>query len=108
MSRIKVILIYTLILGISTQVYSQGDDKSVGHLRIQGSDQAHWKQIDDFSVLLDWGFYPEPIDLRFRIGNLPEESKTEFFDLSLESFGFRAGLRSKRRLSAGRFYSSGQ
>ncbi|TGM86762.1 helix-turn-helix domain-containing protein [Leptospira licerasiae] len=78
MSRIKVILIYTLILGISTQVYSQGDDKSVGHLRIQGSDQAHWKQIDDFSVLLDWGFYPEPIDLRFRIGNLPEESKTEF------------------------------
>ncbi|MFB5650620.1 helix-turn-helix domain-containing protein [Leptospira wolffii] len=50
----------------------------VGHLRILGSESAHWRQIDDYSVLLDWGFYPEPIDLKLRIGNLPEESKTEF------------------------------
>ncbi|MGJ4748368.1 helix-turn-helix domain-containing protein [Leptospira sp. SA-E8] len=71
-------LVWLLIFGISFQAYAQGDEKKVGHLRIIGSDQTHWKQIDDFSVVLDWGFYPEPIDLRFRIGNLPEESKTEF------------------------------
>ncbi|TGJ99521.1 helix-turn-helix domain-containing protein [Leptospira semungkisensis] len=78
MSRIKVFLFLILVSGAFSQIYSQGDENKVGHLRILDRDHANWKQIDDFSVLLDWGFYPEPIDLRFRIGNLPEESKTEF------------------------------
>ncbi|TGJ98383.1 helix-turn-helix domain-containing protein [Leptospira langatensis] len=78
MSRLTVFLVLALIFGVSTQTYAQGDENGVGHLRILNRDHANWKQIDDFSVLLDWGFYSEPIDLRFRIGNLPEESKTEF------------------------------
>ncbi|WP_245915511.1 helix-turn-helix domain-containing protein [Leptospira johnsonii] len=75
----NIFLLCTLVFGIVFQgVYAQGNENRAGHLRILDSDQTHWKQIDDFSVVLDWGFYPEPIDLRFRIGNLPEESKTEF------------------------------
>lgn len=67
-----------MVFGIFFQVSAKEAENQAGHLRILNEDNTNWKQIDDYSVLLDWGFHPDQIDLRFRIGNSPEESKTEF------------------------------